>query len=471
MRSASRERGRSVASSGLRKIAGPAESAYDLLIVDRDGAPVPYLTEWYRLRKGAGPDRTRSTYLDLLLPFAGYLRRHGYAWNADPTRIRARVRAFLLEAGCVVRPDDAWDGYQVESSATSPFAPSTLRVFLAALRDLYVILGEAGYYPFANPMVSAVLVRWKRERVRALVNSGAPDHAGIRGETYAESHRCPTAYFRLRGRGAAWAPRITQEPELQIQQLLRVVDGMAERAPCLRDAVVLRLLRETGARLHEVLGLTVGGYRRAGHPQRVLARNKGSLGKETKLLYLTPSTERLLHHYIRTERARVDVRGRRRLAELDDADPIFLTRGGRAYTSAAFRYHWRRLLARARQQHAQSGEVAAALTPHAIRHLHVTEALLLIRDLAAGDASKLENLQRAFQVRMAWRSPRMLEVYNLALDLGAGLETFQERYVRAVEAGRRAAARPSQPTINVAPPITLAAEAQQLLQLVAELEA
>jgi hypothetical protein len=439
--------------------------------LDENGVPVGYLTEWYRLRKGPGPDRTRSTYLDLLLPFAGYLHRHGHPWNAEPRCIRAWVRTFLLEAGCLVRPDDAWDGYQVEASAAAPFAPSTLRVFLAALRDLYAVLAEAGFYPFSNPMISAILVGWKREHLRALTNCGAPDQAGIRGETRAASNQRPTAYFRLRGRQATWVPHIAQEPDSQIQDLLQVVDRMAEHAPCLRDAVVLRLLRETGARLHEVLALTAGGYRRTGHALRVLVRNKGSLGRETKLLYLTPSTEHLLHTYIRTERACIDPRGRKRLAELDDADPIFLTRRGRPYTSAAFRYHWRRLVYRIRPRLALPGRPLATFTPHTVRHLHVTEGIQLIRELAAGDAGRLEDLERAFQARMAWRSPQMLDVYNLALDLGAGIATFQERYVRAVETGRTAATRSDRSAACPLPTVSPGAEGQRLLRMVAELEA
>jgi hypothetical protein len=100
----------------------------------------------------------------------------------------------------------------------------------------------------------------------------------------------------------------------------------------------------------------------------------------------------------------------------------------------------------------------------------VTEALLLIRELAAGDAGKLADLQRAFQARMAWRSPRMLDVYNLALDVGAGIEAFQERYVRAVEAGR-AATRRGRSSASAPPPPAPAPDAQRLLRLVAELEA
>jgi hypothetical protein len=203
---------------------------------------------------------------------------------------------------------------------------------------------------------------------------------------------------------------------------------------------------------------------------RVLVRNKGSLGHETKVLYLTPSTERLLHIYIRTERARLDALGRKRLAELDDADPIFLTRGGRPYTSPAFRYHWRRLAGRVQPQPARPARPLTRLAPHMVRHLHVTEGLRLIRELAAGDAGKLEDLERAFQARMAWRSPRMLDVYNLALDLGAGIATFQERYVQAVEAGRAAATR-SDRSSEGQPLVTPGPEGQRLLRMVVELEA
>jgi hypothetical protein len=105
-----------------------------------------------------------------------------------------------------------------------------------------------------------------------------------------------------------------------------------------------------------------------------------------------------------------------------------------------------------------------------VRHLHVTEALRLIRQLAGGDAGKLEDLQRAFQARMAWRSARMLDVYNLALDLTSGIETFQDQYVRVVESGRRKPMRRPMATARIASPLP-AADSQELLDLVRELQA
>ena len=76
-------------------------------------------------------------------------------------------------------------------------------------------------------------------------------------------HQRPTAYFRLRGRQATWAPQIAQEPESQIQDLLRVVDGMADRAAV---AAALSLPWSTGpvdGYVHRVKLLKRRGHGRA----------------------------------------------------------------------------------------------------------------------------------------------------------------------------------------------------------------
>ena len=112
--------------------------------------------------------------------------------------------------------------------------------------------------------------------------------------------------------------------------------------------------------------MTAGGCRRTGNPLRILVRNKGSLGNETKVVYLTPSTERLLHTYIRTDRARIDPLGRKRLAELDDRDPILLARAGAAYTTSAFRYDWRQLLNCVLPHLTKRGGRPTRLTPHMV---------------------------------------------------------------------------------------------------------
>ena len=81
MRAKGRKQGRFVSLSGLKKLAPPPDSQYPLLIVDSTGSPVFFLCEWYRHQKAVNPGRTADTYLDMALPWAGFLLRRGYAWN------------------------------------------------------------------------------------------------------------------------------------------------------------------------------------------------------------------------------------------------------------------------------------------------------------------------------------------------------------------------------------------------------
>ena len=153
-------------------------------------------------------------------------------------------------------------------------------------------------------MYSEQLLRWKREHLRVLANAGAPDRAGIRGETWRESASKPVAFFRIRR--DPWNPPVAREAPAVRRLILQAFGDMIQHAE-LREKVILRLLLETGARLGEVLQLSAGGYRR-GRSMLVgvsaLLRDKGSLGIENKPVRILPETEALLQRYIRGERAR-----------------------------------------------------------------------------------------------------------------------------------------------------------------------
>ena len=158
MRTKGREQGRFVALSGFRRMAGAPGGRYEVLIIDGNGKPVSPLCEWYRLRKRPGANGTRRTYLNFLQPFFAHLLSHGYAWNAAPSQVRSYVKAFLLEdIGCSVSPDTALDGYRLTLTGSSPLSASSLRVLLAAIRDFYAVMAEAGLYAYANPMCSQIL--------------------------------------------------------------------------------------------------------------------------------------------------------------------------------------------------------------------------------------------------------------------------------------------------------------------------
>src|SRR5712692_5525477 len=406
-----REQGRFVALSGFRKIAGPPGGRYEVLIVDGKGKPVSPLCEWYRLRKRPGPNGTRRTYLNFLQPFFAYLTARGYAWNAAPEQIRSYVKAFLLEdIAFEVSPDTALDGYRLTLTGSSPLSQSSLRVLLAAIRDFYAVMAEAGLYAYANPMCSQMLQRWKHERMKAIANRGAPDHAGIRSESWHETNSQPTAFFRQR-KGEPWKPDVTLTSE-QIQERMNSdLDWMTRHASTQRDRLIFMLLRETGARLSEILTMTAGGYRKAKDPYQAYVTNKGSYGREEKLIRLTPPLEAALVRYVRTERARLDPHGRKLLSQLEETAPIFLTQRRTPYTRDAFYHHWRKLFAsRPPQKDGEQELPRLEYTPHDIRHLRVTAWLSNIRKVES--APEAEMLRRCLQRRMAWRNPLTILCYD-----------------------------------------------------------
>jgi integrase len=419
MRAKGRKQGRFVALSGLKKVPGPPGGRYQLLVIDAAGLPVFPLCEWYRYTKEFDSGRTPDTYLDMALPFFGFLLQRGYAWNAPPKRVRASLVEFLRsDVGCQVGQSQE-DGYQVETTASSPLSKSSLGVLLAALTNLYDVLSYAGYYPFPNPMRSERLVALRREHMRWVKNAGAPEHAGIRSETHRETEQnYPTAYFRQK-RGKVWEPDVVMEPDEVHDRMRQTVDFMIMHATFQRDQIILLLLRQTGARLSEIIEMTVGGYRNARHTGRALVKNKRSRGREEKTVYFTDVIDEQLLTYIRTERARYDPRGRKRIDQLSDEDPLFLTEDGNPYSRSAFYYHWRKLFAPAQTQFEERERVE--FTPHDLRHLRVTRGMSKIEQEAQGNPRVEAELRDGFWRLMGWSSPRTMEIYRHTMNKRAAL--------------------------------------------------
>lgn len=431
------QRGQLAGISGLRKIAGPSGSSFEIVIVDRQGRPVSHLSEWYRRRQEPGPNRTRQTYLGMLFPVMGFFLEKEYAWNDPPEQVRSYLVAFLRERlACRLQPDQDREGYWIETSRTSPLSKSGLGVLLAAVKDFYHVMGDAGYYIYPSPMTSQLLEQWRRERARLIASAGAPDHAGIRSETWEESRRHPIAYFR-QGKRKVWQPKLVLESAEVRERMGEALRYITRHAPTQRDKVVLLLLRHTGARLHEILGLTVGGYRKAAGPLNALVVNKGSLGREEKLITFLDTDEEELLKYIHGERAQFDPLGRTQLAELDETDPLFLTTRQTPYADAAFRHHWNHVMEQVKKRYHVS------FTPHAIRHLFVTQHLVWIKEEARDNPEEQQRLKAGLVQIMGWHSRETIHIYDHTFSLQEAVRKLHAFQRKAEQQALRGGAEPT----------------------------
>jgi integrase len=409
----------------------PGGPRYERLVFDADGQLIVPLNEWYRLARGVGAARTRETYLAVLRPWFGFLAKHGYAWNAQPEAVREYTRLFLLEAGCALQKGRV-EGWFVQASNRSPISTNGLHLFIAALRSFYTVMRRGVFdaqdqrfhplYAFDNPMYSKVLLAWRAEHRKWIRNAGAPDHAGIRSPARTAEAQQPVGFFQVRRQPLE--PPVARDSEPTRLAILAGVRYMIDHAPP-RDAVILRILLESGARVSEVLGLTAGGLRRAYNPKigidvTALVRNKGEHTLR-KPIWCSADTREQLRRYIARERSQLDQQGRNKLEELADDEPIFLSRRKRQLEYSGFRIVFNRLLDKAQHHFAtaplSSDAVRVALpsiTPHTIRHLHTTFRVTKVRELFSTPAER-ERAMEALVDDLGWRSAEMLKTYDHAI--------------------------------------------------------
>src|SRR5205807_3815511 len=174
--------------------------------------------------------------------------------------VREYTRLFLLEAGCALRTGRV-EGWFVQATNRSPISANGLHLLIAALRSFYTVMQRGAFdtqdqryhplYAFDNPMYSKVLVAWRSEHRKWIRNAGAPDYAGVRSETRADSARQPVGFFQVRVQPLE--PPVARDSEATRLAILAGVRYMIEHAPP-REAVILRIMLESGARVSEVLG-------------------------------------------------------------------------------------------------------------------------------------------------------------------------------------------------------------------------
>src|ERR1700730_13685695 len=409
----------------------PGGPRYERLVFDAHDQLIVPLNEWYLLTKGIGAERSRDTYLAVLRPWFGFLAKHGYQWNARPEAVREYTRLFLLEAGCALRTGRV-EGWFVQATNRSPISANGLHLLIAALRSFYTVMARGVFdpqdqryhplYAFDNPMYSKVLVAWRSEHRKWIRNAGAPDHAGIRSASRADSARQPVGFFQVRVQPLE--PPVARDSESTRVAILAGVRYMIDHAP-VREAVILRVMLESVARVSEVLALTARGLRMAHNPKigidvAAFVRNKGdhTLGKP---IWCSADTREQLRRYIAHERSQLDAQGRTRLEQLGDDEPIFLSRRKRQLEYSGFRIVFHRVLATAQRHFGSARQrpdairvLLPAITPHTIRHLHTTFRVKKVRELFSSPAER-ERALEALVDDLGWRSAEMLKTYDHAM--------------------------------------------------------
>jgi integrase len=378
-----------------------ASHQYPVLVFDlqnRLHVPLTIFAEEAIKRSSLG---TVRTYLNAAAPFFGWLEADDWQrdshrrWNDSPEHVRQAVQDYLVERlRCKVKEHRA--GFQLVSLTEA--TRSAVRVFLSALKLYYRVIQARGYYEYANPLVdgaSATLAQIEDRLAEDAESPRIPEISGV----VAPRPKCRLSdnYFKLVGE--TWVPQVIDDPEFPV----RIRTGGRRVGWHLREQCVARILFESGGRISEVVGLTVGDWAARGLLQETQTFSKGTHGKRVKFLRFSAQTSKLLRRYFDTERRRLDS-NRYRLDDYLQATrekrvdlyevPLFLSHQGTPLRPKTFReLYWNRAC--------QEAGIEADV--HQARHWYVTQIIRTIYETTRTESEINRRLRELIEY-MGWRS-------------------------------------------------------------------
>jgi integrase len=395
-----------------------ASHGYPYLVFDGQGElHLPLIVFAKEAQPRLAPSSLQK-YLTNILPFFSWLdtdpwqaRAHRH-WTDPPEVIRSVVREYLVsKLQCRVNSHQE-GGEWLETVEESVNA---VRMLLAGLKLFYRIARARGYYQYANPLVDSFTetVEAAREHLvqeeDGTMRPKLPDQSGV--DAPRREGRLTDSYFLLKDK---WIPQVVTDVELP-QKILDGGRKLKERGKVwgLREECVIVLLFETGARVSEILSLTLGDWNRRGLKDTAWARNKGSRKRRAKYVRFSEQTVKLLKKYFDTERKEIDEQHYTlddylHLANLraidPDTIPLFLSQHGTPWTVASFRAHyWKKACAAANID----------ADPHQARHWYVTQALIQIHEQARKGEITVERGKEELIAYMHWRAgEKTLNAYN-----------------------------------------------------------
>lgn len=384
---------------------------------------------------------TARLYLNVLIPFFDWLEAEqsdGAAhriWENPPEAIRQAVGDYLVERlKCKVREHHA--GFQLVSLTDG--TRTTVRVFLSALKLFYRIMRRQDRYEHANPLVDGPSVLLAEVEDRINDDRCPPRIPEISGVVPPRKRRLSDSYFKLVGE--CWTPQVIDDPDFPA----RILSGGQVVGWRLQEQCVTRILFESGCRVSEVVGLTLGDWAARGLLQETQAFSKGSHGRRVKFIRFSTGTAKLLRRYFDTERRRLDhnhytLDEYLRRAQEHGQDlhqvPLFLSRRGTRLTPRVFREGGWTPACRAAGMEADV---------HQARHWYVTQVMRAIYETSQSQ-SDIDRRLRELIEYIGWRGGQeTLQAYQHYFDPQRHAEIQDRLHQRLNEA---LAAAPSPPRI------------------------
>jgi integrase len=355
-----------------------------------------------------------QTYLHTILSWFTYLEEDewqiqaGRRWDGEPDGVRLAVKDYLVQLlRCKVREHRLGFHLVAITSGTK----STVRVFLASMKLFYSVMIQRGYYLFSNPLqdrLSALLINLEDDLTTQDGLPQMPERSGVVPPRPKHKQRLSDSYFKLEKED--WVPQIIDDPTLPA---LILAGGERLKYWGDRERCVTRILFESGGRVSEVVGLTLGDWVARGMLQEANAFSKGSYGRRIKFLRFSNETAKLLRRYFDGERRVLDPRHTSldeylTLAHNKEVDlqtiPLFLSRQRTPLSAKTYREH-------AWNPACRAAGIEADI--HQSRHWHVTMAFREIyRHGFQNDAVVQQRLRELIEY-MKWKSGwEMVEVYQ-----------------------------------------------------------
>jgi integrase len=423
---------------------------YPILVFDtRDQISIA-LTLFAREGLRAKAAGTASAYLYAILPFHTYLETDrwqqgaGRSWDGPADQVRLAVADYLMQRlGCRVS-EHRRGFHQVELTRDTP---RSIGVFLSGLKFFYRVMQAQGLYTGESPLVdiTAGTVQDILDSLDQL--NEYPRMPAISGVANPPPRwRLTDSYFCLKG--DQWIPQVIDDPALP----RRVLAGGERVGWHLREQAVTRLLFESGGRVSEVVGLTLGDWDVSGRSVTATAFSKGSHGRRVKTLRFAPDTAKLLARYFDGERRMHDPVHRTiadyvRLRDAGRVDlydvPLFLSARGSALTAKNYRdNYW--------QPACRAASIDADV--HQARHWFVTMYMREVYETVDKDGA-VARAKGDLIAYMGWRSGEStLAAYEHHFQAARAAQVQDRIHARMRQALRERSAGPTRAATRPLPP-------------------